>query len=52
MKLAKVNANMMYIFGKIELSSIHATKIIPKYIRLMTSKRQILTYISDTGNMV
>ena len=25
MKIAKVNAYIMYIFGKIELSSIHAT---------------------------
>ena len=26
MKTAKVNANIMHIFGKIELLSIHATK--------------------------
>ena len=51
MKPAKVNAYIMYIFGKIMLSSIHATKFISKCISLMTSKRQRLTYILDTDNM-
>ena len=52
MKTAKVNAYIMHIFGKIELLSIHAIKIISKCITLMSSKRQRHTYISHTGNMV
>ena len=52
MKTAKVNACIMHIFGKIELLSIHAPKIISKCISLMSSKRQRHTYISHTGNMV
>ena len=52
MKTAKVNAYIMHIFGKIELLSIHETKIISKCITLMTSKGQRHTYISHTGNMV
>ena len=51
MKTAKVNEYIMHIFGKIELLSIHAPKIISKLITLMTSKRQRHTYISHTGNM-
>ena len=52
MKTTNVNAYIMYIIGKIELLSIHATLNILKCITLMTSKRQRHTYISDTGNMV
>ena len=49
---AKVNAYIMYIFGTIELSSLHATKNDFQMITLMTSKRQRHTYILDTGKMV
>ena len=52
MKTAKVNAYIMYIFGKIELLSIHAIYFFSKCITLMTSKRQRHTYIWNTGNMV
>ena len=44
MKTAKVNAYIMYMFGKIELLSIHATLNISKCITLMTSKGQRHTY--------
>ena len=50
-KTAKINACIMYIFGKIELLSIHAA-FISQYITLITSMRQRHAYISDTGNMI
>ena len=50
MKMAKVNAYIMHIFGKIELLSYMQPKIISKCITLMASKRQRHTYISHTGN--
>ena len=52
MKTVKVNAYIMYIFGKIELYSYMQRKIISKCITLMTYKRQRQTYKSDSGNMV
>ena len=48
MKTAKVNAYIMYIFGKIEINLYMPLKM----HFLMTSKRHRHTYISDTGNMV
>ena len=52
MKTAKVNAYFMHIFGQNKLYPCRQPKIISKCITLMTSKRQLHTYISDTGNMV
>ena len=51
-KTAKINAYIMYIFGKIELYLYMQPEIISQCITLMTSKRQIHAYISYTGNMV
>ena len=52
MKMAKVNTYIMHIFGKIGLLSNMQPKIISKCNTLVTSKRQIHTYKSHTGNMV
>ena len=52
MKMAKINAYIMHLFGKIEFLSIHATLNYFKIITLMPSKRQRHTYISHTGNIV
>ena len=43
LKPAFVNTYIVYIFGKIELLSIHASKIISKYITLTISKKQRFT---------
>ena len=52
MKTAKVNACIMYIFGKIELLSVHAAKKDFK-IHFFNDFQEAKTYqISDTGNMV
>ena len=52
MKTAKVNAYIMYIFGRIELLSIHATL---NYFKMhcFYDFQEAKTYqISDTGNIV
>ena len=52
MKTAIVNAYIMHIFGKMSFYLYMQPQIISKCSTLMTSKRQIHTYISHTGNMV
>ena len=52
METAKVNANIMYIFGKIELLSIHATYYYFKMHYFNDFQEQNHTYISGTGKMV
>ena len=48
----KVNAYIMYMFGKLSFNLYMQPKIISKCISLKTSKRQRHIYISDTENMV
>ena len=52
MKTAKVNTYFMHIFGQNKLYPYRQPKISLKRITFMTSKRQIHTYIPDTGNKV
>ena len=51
-KTAKVNAYIMYIFGKIELLSIQATYNYFKMHYFNDFQEAKTTYIPDTGNLV
>ena len=52
MKTVKVNAYIMHYLERLSFYRYMQPKIISKCITLMTSKKQIHTYISHTGNMV